>query len=232
MAAERIGSDTPPAQRRDMIHRFADGELPILANVDLITTGFDLASQVGRDVTVEAIIMARPTASLALCLQMWGRPLRRKPYPAIILDHVGNSARHGWPDDDRSGLWSLDGGERKAASKSEVPPPVTCETCYAQTRRPLPPVCPHCGTAWPVSTRKEMIEDETVELITYDRAAREIDRAAKEAAKAQAAKSRKSEEAQCRTLADLEALGKLRGYNVGWDAHRWAARQSRASARW
>ena len=222
ITAERIGSDTPQPKRREMIGRFADGELSILANVELITTGFDLASQVGRDVTVEAIIMARPTMSLALCLQMWGRVLRRKPDPAIILDHAGNSLRHGWPDDERE--WSLDGGERKSSEKAEVPPPVTCETCYRQSRRPLPPVCVHCGSPWPMSQRaRDISEDNSVELQVVTKEEREKQRE-------EAARDRRREESKCKSLEDLQELGKLRGYKDGWATHRWAARQGRSHA--
>jgi superfamily II DNA or RNA helicase len=101
IAAAVVSAKTPANERKRMFIDLADGKLQVLCNVELVTTGFDLSAQAGRDVPVECVIMLRPTQSLALYIQMVGRALRRKPYPAVILDHAGNSSRHGLPDDER-----------------------------------------------------------------------------------------------------------------------------------
>lgn len=217
--AESISSKSSKPERKRIIEEFADGAIRVLCNVELITTGFDLAAQVGRDVTVDAIIMARPTQSLALYLQMVGRGLRRKPYPCIILDHAGNSSRHGFPDDPRE--WSLD-GDGKGATELQ-PPPLECGTCFCQVRRPAPRVCPHCGVEWMESPESNM------RRVEYDAAAQlvEVTPEQREAERRIEAAKRRFDESKCKTLADLEELGRQRGYKAGWAAHRWAARQQR-----
>jgi superfamily II DNA or RNA helicase len=172
--------------------------------VELITTGFDLSSQVGRNVPVETVILLRPTMSLALYIQMVGRALRRKPYPAIILDHAGNVQRHGLPDDERE--WSLEGRTKATVKKAvEVRPPLTCEGCFNQIRRPAPQTCPHCGAELGMKARK--IEETEGNLVEIDDSAREALRLA-----------RKKEQANAQTLEELIALGTARGYKnpTGW----------------
>ena len=115
--AAHIDGETPDHERQRIIADFADGRTMVLCNVELITTGFDLSAQVGRDVPVETIIGLRPTQSLTLHLQMIGRGLRAKPKPAILLDHANNFRRHGFPDDDRE--WSLEGREKRHAAASD-----------------------------------------------------------------------------------------------------------------
>lgn len=221
--AESISSKSSKPERKRIIEEFADGAIRVLCNVELITTGFDLAAQVGRDVTVDAIIMARPTQSLALYLQMVGRGLRRKPYPCIILDHAGNSSRHGFPDDPRE--WSLD-GEGMGATKLQ-PPPLECGRCFCQVRRPAPRACPHCAAPWEESPESNM------RRVEYDAAAQlvEVTPEQREAERRIELAQRKFAEGKCKTLEDLEALGRERGYKAGWAAHRWAARQQRGAER-
>jgi superfamily II DNA or RNA helicase len=94
--AEALGSDaawvcgaTPIDERRDILRRFAAGEIRQLANCMVLTEGFD-------DPGVDAIVMARPTTSKSLAIQMIGRGLRLAPMKAncLILDLVGTSKRH------------------------------------------------------------------------------------------------------------------------------------------
>jgi len=219
--AESISSKSSKPERKRIINDFADGRIQVLCNVELITTGFDLAAQVGRDVTVDGIILARPTQSLALYLQMVGRGLRRKDHPCIILDHAGNSLRHGYPDDARE--WSLDGDD-KPAQKKLPRPPLTCAVCYCQVRAPAPSRCPHCGNEW------RSTAESAQRLMEYDTAAQivEVTAEEREAKQREIARSRSREEGGCKTLEDFVALGVARGYADGWAQHRWTARQARA----
>lgn len=217
--AAHIDGGTPKAERRKIIEKFADGHIKVLCNVELITTGFDLAAQVDRDVTIETVILIRPTQSLALHLQMVGRALRKKPYPAIILDHAGNSSRHGFPDDERE--WSLDGKtKRKAANDNAPPPPVTCNFCFGQTRNPLPRCCPNCGKPFSVAETKPIeVADEDLQEVT-------------DADKAEQRRQAKREQADAKTLDDLVNLGRKRGYQypVQWAQKIWSTRPRRVAA--
>ena len=68
---------------------FRGGDVQVLANCGVLTEGFDEA-------TVACIIIARPTQSRALYLQMVGRGTRRHPGKAdcLIIDLVAAATRH------------------------------------------------------------------------------------------------------------------------------------------
>lgn len=196
--AAHVDGNTPAPELRKIILSFAERKIMVLCNVDLITTGFDLAAQVGRDVAVETIIDLRPTQSEALHLQKLGRGLRRKPKPCIILDHAGNLMRLGLPDEDRE--WSLDGRAkgRRAKDDDQQVNVRQCEKCY-RVHRPAP-VCPHCGYRYEAQAREIEEVDGQLEQITPEMVKRE----------------RRKEQAQARTYEDLLKIAKQRGYKPGW----------------
>lgn len=192
--AKHLDGKTNKLERKQATIAFARGEIDVLFNVDLFGEGYDLAAQAGMDVTVESVILARPTQSLALHLQQIGRALRRKDYPAIILDHAGNCMRHGLPDDERD--WSLYSTKRKR-KKSDDDGTVQakqCPTCF-YVHKPSP-TCPNCGHVYEVANRD--IEHVDGELVELD----------KEALR----REKKREQGQARTLEDLITLGISRGY--------------------
>ncbi|HEV2606757.1 MAG TPA: DEAD/DEAH box helicase [Xanthomonadaceae bacterium] len=208
--AAHIDGTTPSTERKRILNDFADGRIRVLCNVELVTTGFDLSAQVGRNVPVECVILCRPTMSLALFLQMVGRALRMKPYPAVILDHAGNSMRHGFPDDPRE--WSLEGDwEGKGKASDGPPPPITCEGCFRQIRRPAPPECPSCGKRLVAPPKPvEVGEGELIE-VTDDM-------------KATMRAQRIKEDREAKTLQELVALGASRGYASPqkWAFQKWS----------
>lgn len=188
--------------RRDRVRALGDGRLHVLASCEIINEGFDLP-------VVTAAILLRPTASLGLHLQQIGRVLRPAPGKdrAIILDHVGNLARHGFAEDDRD--WTLEGRKRKRSGKDE--PTITvrqCPQCYCC--HPPAPTCPECGHDYPVMGRQ--IEHVDGDLVEID--------------PAMARRERLREQSQCQTLQDLIEHGKRKGYRnpAGWARHIWAAR--------
>lgn len=213
--AAHLDADTPKEERREIIRGFATGRMLVLSNVALFGEGFDLSAIAQTDVTIDCAIDAAPTESLSAVLQRWGRVLRRKPYPAIILDHAGNSNRHGFPDDERD--WTLADRPRCVAGKGKdkdepagPPPPYTCK-CFRQLRRPLPKSCPHCGAAITPDTKP--IEDgdgELVRLTAEDKAA--------------IRRRRRAEENAAKTLQELVDLARRRGYSnpTGWAFKKWS----------
>ncbi len=123
-------SDTPPAERKAAIDGFKEGRVQVLVNVLIATEGFDLPD-------ASCILIARPTKSLAIYLQMVGRGLRPKDDggDCIILDLAGNSVRHGLPEKDRE--WSLEPRGKATAGESPV---VWCEKCLTAS----PAASHHC----------------------------------------------------------------------------------------
>lgn len=85
-----VTGKTPKAERSRIIDAFKDGRLRALTNANVLTTGFDAPD-------IDCIVMARPTMSPGLYLQMAGRGMRLKSHTdhCIVLDFAGNVARHG-----------------------------------------------------------------------------------------------------------------------------------------
>jgi len=214
--AAHLDGSSHKSERERIIRDFADGQLQVLFNVDLFGEGFDMAAISQRDVTIDCVMQMRPTQSVALHLQQLGRALRpAQGKTAILLDHAGNIQRHGLPDDDRE--WSLEGrdGSGKAANDNSPPLPVTCDECFGQIRRPLPPECPYCGyrLASPAG-QIEVADGDLVEIT--------------EAQKQEMRRQRSREEAGCRTLEDWSQLAAARGYKQGWANKRYELRRRRA----
>lgn len=154
-------------ERNDATRGLASGKYLQLVNVDLFGEGFDLPA-------IEVVSMARPTASLSLFIQQFGRALRlmidedlmrnwenfspeeRKAHiaqstkpKALIIDHVANIGtpehpNHGLPDAER--IWSLDAREKRGRSNVATIPTVTClqPTCLSVYEKYLKS-CPFCG---------------------------------------------------------------------------------------
>src|SRR5262249_21158447 len=151
--AAHIDSGTADHVRRQRILDFASGKICVLANVDLISEGFDLSAIANRDVPIEAVIQMRPTQSLSLHLQQLGRALRPKPEPAILLDMAGNILRHGLPDTPHE--WTLEPREKKRRGGKPTEPTVQVKQCpncfFAHT--PGPQACPNCGHPYEINGR-------------------------------------------------------------------------------
>jgi DNA repair protein RadD len=201
-AATLLGT-TPADQRDQLVRQFAAGTISVLVTVDVVSEGFDCPA-------AEAAILLRPTQSLGLYLQQVGRVLRPAPDKphALILDHVGNVHRHGWPDDPRD--WTLADRERRAGSAGQAAPTVrTCSQCFAAFKPA--PICPCCGAECAPQNPRQLrqVEGDLKEL------------------KREEVRQRTSERKQARTLQDLIHVGQARGMKnpVGWARHVYFARQ-------
>lgn len=69
--AASVSGQTGHQERRDILQRFKDGEIKVLANCELLIQGFDAPG-------VRALYIARPTFSPGAYIQMAGRGLRGK----------------------------------------------------------------------------------------------------------------------------------------------------------
>lgn len=204
-----IDGETNPDERYRRIMRFANGEAKWLIGVNLFTEGFDLSAQVGREVPIEAGIFNRPCASLAMARQMIGRVMRRKSEPAILLDHVNLMMQHGLPDAEID--WSLDGEVTGGKKSGEAAIAICrCARCYAYFKPAYK--CPDCGAIREIDGREiKEIEGELAELdIEQMRAL-----AAEDFERRQKSDMRR-QEGMARTVADLAAIAKERGYRKGW----------------
>lgn len=87
--ADIVTGNTPKTEREWILEKFKSGELKVIANAQVLTTGFDYPE-------LDTIIMARPTKSLALYYQCVGRAIRPfKGKEGWIIDLCGNYKRFG-----------------------------------------------------------------------------------------------------------------------------------------
>jgi len=144
--AEHIDGDVPQRERAAMFDRVRRGQTLVLGTVGVLTRGVDIPE-------LEVCMLARPTKSLSLFLQMVGRCMRLSPATgktrAIIHDHAGcmwrNGRRvHGLPDDPRD--YSLTADLCAVDETAKGPP--RCRACGALVR-PGADRCPVCGAARP-----------------------------------------------------------------------------------
>jgi len=196
VAAEHVDAKTPTNVRREIFGRFREGATQVLTNCTLASYGFDLPE-------LDCVVLARPTKSLVLYLQMLGRGLRSAPgkTDCMVLDHAGIVRRFGFADEPRE--WSLEGrvanlreeaerGGRELSPEKELRDCPECKALFSGCE------CPECG--WYVKPRGSQIETITGELIELDNA-------------------RESERERMKFYLQLRGLFEQRGQNPGAAAH-------------
>jgi superfamily II DNA or RNA helicase len=213
--AVRIDGAMDHMERRRIVAAFRERKIDVITSCDLISEGFDLPA-------IECGISLRPTASAGLWLQQVGRCLRTADgkSDAIILDHAGNTLRHGLPTEPRE--WTLDGRERRskrAASDGAVSVRV-CSTCFAASPSGVT-VCRSCGHPFPLQARKVDRVDGELQEITSARIFTPEQRAARQ------------EQGRATDMRKLIELGTMRGYKdpAAWARHIIDARMAKQSRR-
>ncbi len=140
ITAAHIDGKTKINEREAILAGVAAGDIQVVSNFGVLTEGWDMPS-------IGCEVIARPTKSYGLYLQMAGRVLRPAPGKeyAVIIDHAGAVYRHGLPQD--AGGWSLDESMKIQDKKSDCPTKektlTTCRNCwhiYTKQQR-----CPKCG---------------------------------------------------------------------------------------
>lgn len=201
---------TTSKEKRDLaVRKFREQEIKILVNVNLFTEGVDLPN-------VDCVIMARPTASLALYLQFSMRCLNPRPgKTAIIIDHANNFKQFGYPDDDRDWKKAIKSGRQK--SKSLLTDSgisiTTCDYCFAVVKASevKDGKCPICGKPIKVHKAKPVSDVDLVEA-TKDRQKLIHEIVHSNLLKEVANKN----VSELHTMKELQAYGKLHGYKKGW----------------
>ena len=209
ITARSVNGKTPQDMRDHIVRMFRDQRIKILVNVNLFTEGVDLPN-------VDCVIMARPTASLALYLQFSMRCLNPRPdKTAIIIDHANNFKTFGYPDDDRDWKQAIKSGKQK--NKSLLKDPglsiVTCDYCFAVVKASevKDGKCPICGKPIKVHKAKPVSDVDLVEA-TKDRQKLIHEIVHSNLLKEVANKN----VSELHTMKELQAYGKLHGYKKGW----------------
>lgn len=135
-----VDGETPANERAILLDRFRSGNLKYLANVNVLTTGFDAPN-------IDLIALLRPTLSPGLFYQMCGRGFRTCEGKAdcIVLDFAGNVLRHGPVDAIRA--------RRPGAPGSGEAPAKECPQCLALIAAAFKS-CPECEFVFPLPKKQ------------------------------------------------------------------------------
>lgn len=129
-------AETSEFDRKENKRKFHNGEYRIVVNIQTLTTGVDW--------DVRCLILARPTRSEMLFVQIIGRALRTAEgkEDALILDHSDSTSKLGFVTDIHHER--LSNGQPQAASERKDPLPKECSKC-SYLKPPKTSTCPNCG---------------------------------------------------------------------------------------
>lgn len=201
---------TPSVERETIIAAFQRGEIKVINSVGTMTTGVD--------VDCRCIILARPTKSEILFVQIIGRGLRTAPgkEDCLIFDHTDTTLTLGMVTDihhDRLRTAKADAEEKEAKKNQDAPAtpvPKECLRCHCL----IPvhtPECPSCGYK-PVRVSTVVCEDG--ELTEFGKPA-----AAGGKKKAETAVTRLAAQGKQKIYSQLLAIQGPRA--DGWVAHKY-----------
>ena len=193
IAAASIDGTMDTATRRHLLEQLGAGRIKVLTSCALIGEGVDVPS-------VGGCLLLRPTASVALHLQMIGRCLRPSgDKVAVVLDHVGNCLRLGHHLEPRE--WTLEG--LKKQDREKAPSVKVCPVCFAANPTGAA-YCIECRHQFRAEARElQQVDGELVEL---------------------AARQRRREQGSAQSLDDLRQLAQQRGFKRGWAERVYQAR--------
>jgi superfamily II DNA or RNA helicase len=191
-----IDAYTPGNKREDIHRKFQAGQIRVVCNVGCLTTGIDW--------DVRCIILARPTKSEMLFVQIIGRGLRpaEGKEDCLILDHSDTHLRLGFVTDIHHDV--LDDGRSRANSRSDrIRLPKECPQC-AFLKPPRMRECPACGFKAEAISDVEIADGELIEVIGRKKRDRQLSDGEKSAFYAQ-----------------LKGYAQTHDYANGWAAHKF-----------
>lgn len=208
--AAHVDGETPKAIRREIFHNFDTGEVPILINVGIATTGFDQPD-------IEVLTLFLATRSLVKFIQMIGRGARiakNKNY-FYLLDYGNNVSRFGFMEDDRE--WTLENDT--TSFKRETTTTKICPNCGAIV--PLAKVTCECGYIWTRQRHEELVSIIEVELEELKGWAVQEYAQGKSFEELQIIQETRKYKKnwivhQLNSLEDLKMYGEFMGYKKGW----------------
>jgi DNA repair protein RadD len=224
--AEHVDAKTPSGERDAILGRLASGEVEVVSNCAILTEGWDSPK-------TECVILARPTASEGLALQMTGRGLRpacldcgeaaswKEPTcPSCgsanvkrslrIHDHARVLDLHGLPDEDRE--YTLDSAsvrERGSGLK-------TCPFCHAMAPAGASN-CSNCRMSFPKPPEGAGHGVAVESAQTATQVDLEVLRAIRERVRMASLSERAGEYKR------LLAVAEAKGFLKGWAAHQYRA---------
>src|SRR5215467_2122320 len=201
---------TTPSERAEIKRGFHDGTYRVVCNVGTLTVGIDW--------DVRCLVLARPTRSEMLFVQIVGRALRTAPGKdhALILDDTATTERLGFVTDIHHEM--LDDGRfkpkkaRDEEDEIETPLPKPCPQCAflipARTR-----ICPECGYEKKPQSRVIERRGELVEFTPGDFGRRRAQR--------DPMLFPYSEGEKRKFFAQLRAYATMKDYKPGWAAYKF-----------
>lgn len=200
-------ADTTPAERREIKRGFHDESLPVVANIETLTTGTDW--------DVRCLIMARPTKSKMLLVQIAGRGMRTADGKdeLLFLDHSSTTESLGvFADIDYDELddGTVEAKEKKQEKDKKEPLPKQCEKCSFIMPKAMR-ICPACKH----EERKQCsVVEAPGELIEIEAGGLP-----------KKSKKRKWSVHEKRIfLAELKAVANQKGYKPGWASQKYRSR--------
>jgi len=202
--AAHIDGTTPKLTRDQILRDLQKGQYQVVVNCMVVTEGFDCPP-------VSCIILARPTKSLGLYIQMAGRGLR--PFSGkdncVIIDHAASVREHGKLDQNWD--WTLDPQERiqdRQANQtdSEIKDIICPECSFLYSAEPE---CPQCG--WKPEKKPESFDFEEGNLARLDDIGELIEQ-----------NFTTREKKKC--YQELQSIREKRGHKKGWVYYQYLAR--------
>ena len=197
VSTDYIDAHTPTSERAEIKRRFHNGDIRVVCNVGCLTTGIDW--------DVRCIVLARPTKSEILFVQIIGRGLRTAngKEDCLILDHSDTHLRLGFVTDIHHEV--LDDGRPRArqSASDRIRLPKECPRCTF-LKPPQTPQCPACGFKAEVTSNIEVADGELVEI-----------------ARGKKRGDAPTNEERATFYAQLKGYAREQGYASGWAAHKF-----------
>lgn len=148
LGGECVHGGTPKTEREEKLTRFKTFETKYLTNANILTTGFNHPD-------LDCIVLARPTMSPGLYVQMAGRGMRIKSHinHCLVLDFARAVAQHG-------PVTQVIPPSKKGGKPGDAPIK-TCPKCMELVHLSVM-ICPACGYAFPKKDDKKKLHNDDI----------------------------------------------------------------------
>lgn len=162
ITAAHVDAKTSDTERCEIFERLRAGDIKVVCNVGVCTTGVDIPE-------VACLQVMRPTLSKALWHQMLGRATRvcsgKKDF--IVLDHSSNTMRHGMIEHETLG--NLDAKPKRKGRDSSQAANLKLKTCIKCLAVFEEWPCPGCGAENIEPQKIEIDESKVLQELTEEK---------------------------------------------------------------